>query len=351
MNFRLKKIDQSYDVRWDDIVSRSPKSGFMQSSNWGRFKEVEGQTVLRVGIFADDETLIGGSSIYYVLSSLGASPLEIPHGPVIDWDSPDTGQQFDLLKEYWKNLALEVGSPMVRIAPLITDKPVSIFSNFVRAPIDLIPTPTLIIPIEGNHEDILAQMKEKGRYNIKKALANGVETSSTSEASAIDDFFRIFEITSAKHNFLSEPKAFFSNLISVLGASNMVRIYFARYRGVLLVTAIVIFFSDKATFLYGGSLPFLASSMPGYAMHWKIMCDAKERGCKVYDLYGIAPDDAPFHPYSKFSQFKSRFGGEKVSYIGAHDIYFYPQLAKLLINSIRRGERYESNRNIVNPAV
>lgn len=51
------------------------------------------------------------------------------------------------------------------------------------------------------------------------------------------------------------------------------------------------------------------------------------------DLYGIAPDDQPDHPYARFSQFKTRFGGRKVGLAGARDLYFYPQLARLWARS------------------
>lgn len=351
MGIHIKKLDEGHDAIWDEMVALTPESGFMQSSAWGRFKKQEGQTVVRVGIFSDDGTLLGGSSIYYILSSLGASPLDIPHGPVLDWHSPDAPLHFDSLKKYWEELAMEINSPMARIAPLITDKSMPMFSTLARAPIDLIPTPTLIVSLDGTFEDILSRMKEKGRYNIKKAAANGVQVSSSGDPSAMDDFYRIFELTSARQNFLGEPKGFFANLMLSLGACNMAKIYFARYHGVLLAAAIVIFFGRKATFLYGGSLPFLTSSMSSYAMHWRIMRDAKELGCDSYDLYGIAPDDAPLHPYAKFSQFKTRFGGDKLDYLGARDIYFYPQLAKLWVNTLKKGERYEPNRNIGNPAL
>jgi len=69
-------------------------------------------------------------------------------------------------------------------------------------------------------------------------------------------------------------------------------------------------------------------------MHWKIMQDAKEMGCRRYDFFGIAPLNDPNHAYARFSRFKSRFGGKIVTTIGAYDFYLYPQLAELWINRL-----------------
>lgn len=77
--------------------------------------------------------------------------------------------------------------------------------------------------------------------------------------------------------------------------------------------------------------------MANYALHWAAMQRAKSKGCHFYDFYGFTRD--PQHSYAKFSQFKSQFGGRFVSTIGAHDHFFYDQLADTLIQVWQRIER------------
>lgn len=322
---------------WDACVAANPSSGFMQSFGWGEFKRCEGHTVERIGLVTDDDVLVGGSQVIYMRSSAICSPLEIPHGPVLAWEDPGHVVLFEVLKEEWMRLALRENATLARLSPVVRGPLPRVMSAFPRAPLDLVPTPTLLVSLAGTEDDILARMTGKGRYNVRKALANGVEVSSSHDPSALDEFHPLFELSALRHNFPGETRGFFAHLMATLGPSRMAAVYTTRYHGVNVASAIVIFFGKVATFLYGGTSPFLTSAMGSYALHWRILVDARARGCTHYDLYGIAPDDQPAHPYARFSQFKTRFGGEKVDYAGAHDIYFYPQLARLFTQTITKG--------------
>lgn len=53
--------------------------------------------------------------------------------------------------------------------------------------------------------------------------------------------------------------------------------------------------------------------------------DAKEKGLKFFDFWGIAPENAPKnHPWAGFTKFKKTFGGFPVAYCGTHDIILNP---------------------------
>jgi lipid II:glycine glycyltransferase (peptidoglycan interpeptide bridge formation enzyme) len=329
----LRHLDADEKALWDRLVKATPESGFMQTWAWSLFKEAEGQKVLRLGVFEKD-TLCAGAIIYYVPSMIGASALELPHGPVLPWQEPaKAAKAFSMILKELEKIAQEVGAPMARIEPFMRAPLPAYIGKVIRAPLDLIPTPTLLVPIGGEDETILAQMTSKGRYNIKLAQKKGVEVGWSVDETALDDFYYLFELTFHKHDFAGEPRSFFQNMLLALRPDHGIRIYQARYKGMLLASAIAVFCGKRGTYLYGGNLPFLGSAMASYAIHWQMMKDARDAGCLEYDFYGIAPEGQPFHPYAKFSQFKSRFGGRKVNPAGAHDIYFYSQLAKMWIQS------------------
>ncbi|MBF0571175.1 MAG: peptidoglycan bridge formation glycyltransferase FemA/FemB family protein [Candidatus Omnitrophica bacterium] len=320
--------------QWEDLVRSTPESGFMQSWAWSSFKELEGQTVLRLGVFSDD-VLCAGTIVYYVLSSVGASALEMPYGPVLPWGKAEVASQaMDLIYKELEKISAETGAPLARIEPFIEGVLPSFMGKVIRAPLDLIPTPTLIIPIDKEDNDILAQMTAKGRYNIKLAQKKSVEVYYAIDEDAIEDFYYLFELTYHRHNFAGEPRSYFESMLRALKNDNMIRVYFSRYKGMLMGAAIAIFYGKRATFLYGGSTSFFSSVMAAYGLHWQMMKDARAVGCCEYDFFGIAPDGKPDHPYSRFSQFKFRFGGKKFVASGAHDMYFYSQLAKMWIKSI-----------------
>jgi peptidoglycan pentaglycine glycine transferase (the first glycine) len=334
----LKHLTNDDRSAWEKLVRGTAESGFMQSWAWSEFKEAEGQKVIRIGIF-DKGDLIGGGIVYYVPSSLGSSPLELPHGPVLPWkDEKRASACMSILKKELSSIAKKLASPLARLEPFTTPPLPAYMGKLVRAPIDLIPTPTLIISIRSD-EKMLLSMTPKGRYNVRLALKKGVEVRHSEKEEAVEDFYELFELTFSRHDFSGEGRGFFKNMMRFLGPCGMARIYSASYKGIVLSSAVSIYYGERATYLYGGNLPFFTSAMASYALHWRMMTDGRESGCSFYDMYGIAPAGQPFHPYAKFSQFKSRFGGAVVATAGAHDVYFYPQLADMWVKSMELAEK------------
>ncbi|HCC48299.1 MAG TPA: methicillin resistance protein [Elusimicrobia bacterium] len=330
---RIAGLKKEHFKLWNDLVASSEGSGFMQSWEWSEFKEAEGAKVERLGIFEGGK-LIAGALVYRVETSLGVSPLAMPHGPVLPWSDPAKAEAcFVLLKERLGALAAKTGSPLARLEPFITGLP-PFLGPALRAPLDLVPTPTLLVPLAGSEEELLAAMTQKGRYNVRLAERKGVEVISSPGGDLTGEFHELFQLTCARHNFSGEPVGFFSRLLEALGPAGLARVYLATYQGMPAAASVAVFFGNRATYLYGGTSPFLKRTMAAYAMHWRVMRDARGRGCAFYDMYGVAPEDQPHHPYAKFSAFKARFGGSLARLAGAHDIYFYPQLAKTLVSRL-----------------
>ncbi len=83
--------------------------------------------------------------------------------------------------------------------------------------------------------------------------------------------------------------------------------------------------------------------LPGtYAILAEAIKDAKKKGLKNFDFWGVAPENAgKDHPWAGFTKFKKSFGGTEVTYAGTHDIIQKPlqyNLYKLLrkINRLLR---------------
>ncbi len=330
---KITPLKKEHFKVWNDLVRACGGSGFMQSWEWGDFKEAEGAKVERLGIF-DGGALLAGTLAYRVETTLGVSPLAMPHGPVLPWNDPfKAAACFALLKERLGAIAARTGAPLARFEPFVGGKP-EFFEGLLRAPLDLVPTPTLLVDLGADDAGLLARMTQKGRYNVRLAERKGVEVVSTPGDELTGEFHELFELTCARHAFSGEPVGFFRRLMAALGPAGLARVYLATCQGMPAAAAVAVFFGGRATYLYGGTSPFLRGSMASYAMHWRIMRDARDKGCGFYDLYGAAPTDQPHHPYARFSAFKARFGGALFTPVGAHDLYFYPQLAKTLVSRL-----------------
>ena len=74
----------------------------------------------------------------------------------------------------------------------------------------------------------------------------------------------------------------------------------------------------------------------------QLILDAKAKGLKSFDFWGIAPEGAPStHPWAGFTNFKKTFSGTEVDYAGTYDIILNPAKYRLYqftrkLNRIRR---------------
>jgi len=325
----IRQLDAEAGQEWDLMLQANPNNCFMQAWVWADFKELEGYQTFRYGLWAGDE-LVGGCIFYFYPHPSKANLLVASGGPILPSRFPELGMQ--LLMEQASVLVRELGAIALRIEPLWTQQP-DYLTGFVRAPADLLPSETLLIDLRPSEAGILAAMKPKGRYNLRLSWRYGVKTEFTTDSQAIPRFYNLFWETVKRQQFFGEPYGFFINLCQTLFSADIAEIGFASWRGETLAAILVVYWGDRATYLYGGRSFEHPEVMAPYALHWAAMQRAKKRGCSVYDFYGFTRDR--YHGYAKFSQFKSQFGGIPVTTIGAQDYFFYDQLADTLISLLR----------------
>jgi peptidoglycan pentaglycine glycine transferase (the first glycine) len=330
MTATIQPFSQIHRQLWDNFVRSHPEGCFMQSWAWADFKEREGYKTFRYGLFCDRE-LVGGFIIYFYPTQNQANLPIVLGGPIFltDWD--DVG--INLLIETASNLAHQLGAIALRIEPLRMQK-LPNTSQFVRAPVDCLPYETLLVDLRKSEAEMLASMKQKGRYNLRLSERNGVQTHFTSNLQAIPQFYDLFWTTVKHQEFFGEPYGFFINLCQTLFEAQMAEIGFATWQDTILSTLLVVYWGNRATYLYGGRSFEHSNLMASYQLHWATMKRAKARGCHIYDFYGYSRD--PNHAYAQFSQFKSQFGGVPVKTIGAHDYFFYDRLADTLIGLFQK---------------
>ncbi|MBW4691091.1 MAG: peptidoglycan bridge formation glycyltransferase FemA/FemB family protein [Lyngbya sp. HA4199-MV5] len=317
-------------AQWDAFLQASPTGCFMQAWVWGEFKQLEGYQSFRYGLFAE-HLLVGVCCFYYYPCEHTANLLVAPGAPCFLPGFEQAGMS--LLLEQARALAKNVGAIALRLEPLWLEKPICL-NEFVRAPVELLPSETLLIDLRPPIAKMLASMKPKGRYNIRLSQRHGVTTHFTTDSQAIPVFYNLFWETVQRQQFFGEPYSFFINFCQTLFAANMAEIGWATWQNEVLATVLMVYWGDRATYLYGGRSEAYPHVMASYGLHWAAMQRAKAKGCSFYDFYGYTRD--PSHNYAKFSQFKRQFGGTPVTTIGAHDYFFYDQLADTLIGLFKR---------------
>ncbi|HTK56103.1 MAG TPA: peptidoglycan bridge formation glycyltransferase FemA/FemB family protein, partial [Gemmatimonadales bacterium] len=97
-------------------------------------------------------------------------------------------------------------------------------------------------------------------------------------------------------------------------------LYFAELGDRRLAAAITIHCGGRATYFFGASHPEGREHMAPYLLQFEMMRRAKARHCAWYDLWGIAPRDAPGHRWAAISEFKLKFGGRRLSLVPTLDL-------------------------------
>lgn len=328
MNFGY--IDEFHKTEWEKLVAQNPASGFMQSFFWTKFNNLLGWPTYKIGVF-DNKDIIGGAIISKFATNNGHNYLYIPEGPVIFYDVLESGKIFDgLIAEIDKIADLKGDSltSHLRIDARLITLP-TFFKRFQKAPIDLEPLRTIIIDLSLSKEQILAQMKPKGRYDIKVAQRYGLKATSTDLKSGLNDFLKFYRETVDRKQFKGKEKKYFIDLVTAIDNPSNAKMFFVKDQNEILAVALIIFYGNVATYLFGASSDLHREKQATYLLQWEIICRAKEMDFKKYDLYAIVPDENNLkHPWQGFTNFKKKFGGEQVKYIGSYDFIYNQKLYK-----------------------
>lgn len=324
----LKYIENKYQKDWEDLTKANPASGYMQSFFWTELQNLLGWETFKIGFFEKDK-LLGGAIVAKYSHFKNRSILCIPEGPVLPYGQPEAEEMFQkLIGEIDKiaNLTGEKLTSHLSIEPKLTQVPIY-FSRFKKAPVDQQPLRTLLIDLKLSEDQILQQMKPKGRYNIRVAKKHKVEIVSKSIQNGLKDFLVLYQEFTKRSGFEGKDDSYFESLAYVLPRSESADFYFAKYNGQILATALVIYYGNTATFLFGASSDKNRNLMSSSLLHFEIIKKAKQKGFKWYDFYGLAPGiETESHPWYGFSVFKKKFGGKQVDYIGAHDFIYNQKL-------------------------
>lgn len=326
---QLKYIDASRKKEWEDLVKANSSSGFMQSFFWTNLKQLLGWETFKIGIFEKNK-LVGGAIITKFSHFKDFNFLSIAEGPVLPYEKKEAEEMFhQLIGEIDKISNLTGGklTSHLSIEPKLTKVP-KYFSRFQKSKMDQQPIKTLIIDLTLSQEELLKQMKPKGRYNIKIAQKHKLQVFQANLYDGLRDFLKLYKQFVKRDKFEGKDDSYFESLAYVLPKRNESEFFFVKKGKEILASALIVYYGDTATFLYGAMTEKHKETMASYLLHWEIIKNAKERGLKRYDFYSLSPTEDISHPWYGFSIFKRKFGGKEENYIGGYDFVYNQKLYK-----------------------
>lgn len=298
-----------------DVLLLGMDGPIEQSWNWGELQStIPGRPQFYVwGVFEGDGerpgAMIASVMVIRQTMGLGKTWLWCPRGPVLPTDPDLARNAWRRLKEACDTMAHRHGDVFLRVEPGSLPDGVDLSGTVSKE--SYLPAHTLVLDLSLSEDALLQQMAQKGRYNIKIADREGV----TVREGAVEDipaFYAVLQETGARDGFGVHAEAFYHEFMNCLGPA--AHLYLAEKEGVLLGGLLATHWGDTATYYFGASSQAHRSAMAPYALQWAAIRVAKKAGLRWYDFLGVAPEGDAAHALAGVTQFKTRFGGQRVIY-------------------------------------
>lgn len=317
---------------WEIFLSKCSEKTFLHSWGWGEFNVKMGSKIWRLGAYSDNNLI--ATALIFKVSARRGTFLFIPHGPVFLGELPtkDKRDILELLLIYLSDIIKEEKASFVRISPILSKNEVNdaifIDLGFRKAPIHMHPEVTWELDLTPSEDKILAGMRKTTRYLIKQAEKNpDIEIVKSTNPDDLKLFWPVYLKTAKRHHFTVFSERYLrAEMESFLDNNNIV-IFLGKYKGEVISAAIFVIWQNMCFYHHSGSLTKFNKIPASYLLQWNAIKEAKNRGCKIYNFWGIAPDikidqdvKRSKHPWAGLSLFKMGFGGYRKDYISTQDL-------------------------------
>jgi lipid II:glycine glycyltransferase (peptidoglycan interpeptide bridge formation enzyme) len=323
---------------WNQIIGDLPQPSLLQTWEWGELKSRYGWDVdHRVWRDESGKPLAAALLLSRVQSiPLVGGSLKIlycPKGPLLDWSNPIRTQVLQDLQQYTQDqraIYLKMDPELViakGFEEAASYEPDLRAANIVRrieksgweiSNQQIQFKNTFWIDLNPSEEQLLVNMKQKTRYNIRLAEKKGVQV----RQAGLDDMEMIYAMyaeTALRDGFIIRPKGYYLDVWRTFMDAGMASPLLAEVDGDTVAGLFLFHFGSRSWYIYGMSRDLHREKMPNYLLQWAAIKRSKQLGCDTYDLWG-APDE--FNEADRMwgvYKFKEGLGGKVVQTTGAFD--------------------------------
>ena len=329
---------------WDSDLASFPRPALLQTSAWAEVKNQFGWSSIPIK-WEDNEqktvamALVLKRQIQIRGLRLPISMLYVPKGPILNWENIELVERVlsDLIE-----LGKQESAFLVKIEPEIRQFLIPNSKNPESLQLNPTVTPeflkkknwifsdnqiqfrnSVFIDLNKTEEELMAQMKQKTRYNVRLSSRKGVTVREGTEQD-FESIFRLYAETSVRDGFVIRSKEYYLTVWRTFFNKGQLIPLIAFYEDEPLAALMLFFFQDTAYYIYGMSTSQHRNLMPTYLLQWEAIKKAKAKNCSTYDLWGapniLSKEDSMWGVY----RFKIGLGGTTIGTIGAWDYILQP---------------------------
>lgn len=323
---RVEIISDNFDIELWNSIAIHP----MQSWEWGEAKKEIGNKVIRVGLFENDNLI---NVFLFTLHKLPKVNKFIGYMPMCDFATIEVLQ-------FLSNFCKENNVVFIKMEPYINAlRRTELIKNAKDSNVILQKSPhpmlfnwTMVLDLEKSEEELLNQMKQKTRYNVRLAEKKGVIANYSNDYTSFNTFVNLFFDTAKRRGYISHTRKYHEIIWKHL-KDKIAHLITVSYNNTPLGAFELFSFNGTLYYPYGGTSNEHRNLMSANLLMWESIKLGKRLGAKRYDMWGANPPD-PLHPDFKpywdgFTKFKDGYGPEYVELIGCFDLVANKNLYKV----------------------
>ena len=290
----------------------------LQSTKWGEFRKKTGIKVVR---FNNLQLTI--HPIPYVNYTIGY----FPKGPM------PNNQMLDELKKIGKNekcVFIQI-EPNIEAGENLKSKIENL--GLVPSARPLFTKYNFVLDLNKTEEELLKNLSQKTRYNIRLAQKKGVKIIEDNSDKSFQDYLRLTKETTQRQKFYAHSEKYHRLMWETLKTHNFdtnelsAHLLKATYNRKLLATWIIFVLGDTIYYPYGASSNEHRDVMASNLIMWEAIKFGKKLGLKKFDMWGaLGPNPDTKDPWYGFHRFKQGYGGKLIEYIGSFDLVLNERL-------------------------
>ena len=327
---------EKFSGKWEDVLKRFPEANFLQSIKYGRMNELAGCKVIV------EDFNGAGWALMIVRDAKRGRYLEIPCGPLVDWDD------IVVLKKVFERIS-EIGREekcvFIRIRPQLkaSKENLKILAELglKKSPMHLAAEHTVIMDLKLSEDELLAGMRRQTRYEVRRAEKLGIKVLTGNSEEDFKEFHKVQTETAKRQGFVPPSLDVLLAMREAFGDDAM--LYKAvTAEGEAVAYGLIIRGGLEGDY-YEAASTDLNRKLPGaYALLWQAAKDLKVAGRERFNLWGIAPAGQPQHRYAGVTTFKTGFSDGIVEFVPAHDLVLsrLGYLKDYIVEEVRRKRRH-----------
>lgn len=296
----------------------------LQSWEWGEFRKTSGVTVIRLGKYEKDKLT---ETAQITIHKIPATAWTIGYFP--KGGKPSQEMYSELIK-----IGKQHHCIFIKLEPSIVKNNWKLEFDFVPSPHPLFTKYTWELDLTKNEDQLLANMHQKTRYNIRVAQKHNIVIKEDDSDDAFNKYLELTFETTKRQKFYAHTSTYHRLMWETLRKSGVAHLFTANFnnqgQNIILASWIVFLFNDVLYYPYGASSSQFRNFMASNLLMWEVIRWGIKNGAKKFDMWGaLGPNPSPKNPWFGFNRFKEGYGANLVEYAGSFDLIIHPKLYQL----------------------